>query len=228
MRILVIEDEVTLTNGIRRGLEQAHYTVEVAHDGIQGLEMALAESFSLIILDWMLPGMDGLRICEELRAQRRSIPVLMLTARGSVSDRIMGLEAGADDYLPKPFDLAELLARVKAILRRDRVHKARNIQVADLKIDTQSHQVIRGEQEIVLTHKEYLLLEALAGHEGRILSREEIVHNIWMDEDCFSNVVDVCVGQLRKKIDADHRVKLIQTVRGFGYMVRQSPVEEPD
>src|SRR5579871_2570257 len=136
MRILVIEDEVALAKGVRRGLEQANYIVETAHDGLRGLEMALAESYSLIILDLMLPGMDGLRICEELRARRRSVPILMLTARGSVPDRVRGLQTGADDYLPKPFDFTELLARVQALLRRDKVNKVRVIRVADLEVDT--------------------------------------------------------------------------------------------
>jgi two-component system copper resistance phosphate regulon response regulator CusR len=146
----------------------------------------------------------------------------MLTARGSVGDRVRGLETGADDYLPKPFDLAELLARVHALLRRDKIHKTRVIRVADLEIDTLAHKVTRSRREITLTHREYQLLEALAANEGRVLTREVIQERVWMDDESYSNVVDVCIGQLRKKIDADHEVKLVQTIRGTGYTLRPS------
>ncbi len=221
MRVLIVEDEKALAIGLKRGLEQAHFDVELAPDGIVGLKRALAEEFTLIVLDVMLPGIDGLRIFEELRARRRTVLILMLTARASVPDRIRGLETGADDYLPKPFDLDELLARVQALVRRERVNRARIIKITDLVVDTRARRVVRAGREIHLTHNEYLLLEALAFHEGVILSRETIQERIWQDDESYSNVVDVCVGQLRKKLDALYDVKLIQTVRGFGYRLSQ-------
>jgi two-component system copper resistance phosphate regulon response regulator CusR len=220
MRILVIEDETGIANMICRGLEQARYTVDVARDGTQGLEKALENTYSLIILDLMLPGIDGWRVCEELRSRRDKTPILMLTARDTVEDRVRGLDTGADDYLPKPFDFQELLARVRALLRRDKMHRARIIRVADLEIDTAQRRVTRGGIEIGLSHREYELLEALAAHESRVLTREVIQERIWMDEESYSNTVDVYIGMLRKKIDAGHSVKLIQTVRGAGYTLR--------
>ena len=221
MRVLLIEDEAPLAKGIKRALEQAHFDVDLAADGTVGMEMALAGEYSLIVMDIMLPGMDGLQICEELRARRRTVLIMMLTARGGISDRIRGLETGADDYLPKPFDLEEFLARVQALVRRERVNRARKIRVLDLEIDTRTRRVLRGGREIHLTYKEYLLLEALATQEDIILTRDVIQERIWQDEESYSNVVDVCVGQLRKKIDAGFDTKLIQTVRGFGYRLSQ-------
>jgi DNA-binding response OmpR family regulator len=226
MRVLVIEDEIALAKGLKRGLEQAHFDVDTCTDGSAGLEMALHGEYALIVMDLMLPGMDGLRICEELRSRRRTVLILMLTARGSISDRIRGLETGADDYLPKPFDLGEFLARVQALVRRERVNRSRTIRVSDLVIDTRTRRVTRNAAEIHLTYKEYLLLEALASQEGIILSRETIQERIWQDEESYSNVVDVCVGQLRKKVDAAYDVKLIQTVRGFGYRLTQPTMED--
>ncbi|MCW3052870.1 MAG: two component transcriptional regulator, winged helix family [Chthonomonadales bacterium] len=217
MRILLIEDEEALAQGLKRGLELAHFNVETAADGITGLERALKEEYTLIVIDVLLPGMNGLQICEELRSRRRTVLILMLTACGSVADRIRGLETGADDYLPKPFDLGEFLARVQALVRRERVNRTRKIRIAGLEVDTRTRHVTRNGQEIHLTHKEYLLLEALAAQEGTILSRETIQERIWQDEESYSNVVDVCVGQLRKKVDAAFDMKLIQTVRGVGY-----------
>ncbi|HLJ56969.1 MAG TPA: response regulator transcription factor [Chthonomonadaceae bacterium] len=225
MRVLIIEDEAALAKGLKRGLEQAHHDVEIATDGVSGLQRALNGDFGLLVMDLMLPGIDGLRICEELRARRRTVLILMLTARGSIGDRIKGLETGADDYLPKPFDIGEFLARVHALIRRERVNRTRTIRVADLEIDTRTRRVSRAGREIHLTYKEYLLLEALAAQEGVILSRDTIQERVWQDEESYSNVVDVCVGQLRKKVDAAFDVKLIQTVRGFGYRVSR-PMEE--
>lgn len=226
MKILVIEDDVAIGRVLRRGLEQAHYTVETATDGLTGLDTALRTEFSLIILDLMLPGMDGSRICEELRDRRCRTPILMLTARGTISDKVRGFEMGADDYLPKPFDFAELLARVQALLRRDKMHKRRLIRIADLVIDTNSRQVTRGGAEIPLTPREYELLEALASREGSAVTREVIQERVWFDEDSFSNTVDVYIAILRKKIDAGHDVKLIHTMRGVGYTLRR-PIQ-PD
>ena len=217
MKILIIEDEAAIAAVVAQGLRQAQYLVEVAEDGREGLRRALEERFSLILLDLMLPGMDGMEICRQLREARRTTPILMLTARDAVPDRVRGLEVGADDYLPKPFDFTELLARVGALLRRDRVHKARQIQIADLEIDTTLRRVTRAGQEIMLTPREYALLEALAGREGHVLTREVIQEQVWMDDDSSSNTVDVYIGALRKKIDAGREPRLIQTVHGLGY-----------
>ena len=220
MKILLIEDEPGIARLIRRGLEDAGYTVEATANGRQGLEMAEEKSYNLLLLDLMVPGLDGWQVCEALRAAGSQLPILMLTARDSVPDRVRGLDLGADDYLPKPFEFPELLARVRALLRRDRVHRSRVIQVDDLVIDTGQRRVTRAGAEVGLSHREYELLEALAAHESQVLTREVIQERIWMDEDSYSNTVDVYIGMLRKKIDAGHPRKLIQTVRGLGYTLR--------
>lgn len=227
MKLLLVEDEAGITRVLRRGLEMAHFEIDIAQDGKKGLEMALSQEYSLIILDLMLPGMDGREICKELRVKRRTTPILMLTALSTLSDRVNGLETGADDYLCKPFEFPELLARVQALLRRDKIHKGRNIRILDLNIDTQLHYVERNGSEIPLSQREYLLLEALATNEGRVLSRETIQERVWMDEDSYSNVVDVYIGLLRKKIDAGSDIKLIHTVRGLGYSLRR-PEEDKE
>jgi two-component system, OmpR family, copper resistance phosphate regulon response regulator CusR len=221
MRILLIEDDEMIAELVRRGLDEARFDVSVANDGAAGLELALHGNYALIILDLMLPGRDGWSVCDTLRTRRYTTPILMLTARNTVQDRVRGLEAGADDYLAKPFDLAELLARVRALLRRDKIHKARIIRISDLEIDTATGSVRRGGREIYLTPREYCLLEALALNEGRVLTREMIQDNIWRDDESYSNTVDVHINSLRKKIDAPHEVKLIQTVYRAGYMLRQ-------
>lgn len=227
MRILVVEDDVVIANLIRKGLEQARFEIDVAPDGNTGLKLALAEPYGAIILDVMLPGKDGWAVCAALRERRNTTPILMLTARDSVDDRVRGLETGADDYLPKPFDFKELLARVRALLRRDKLHKARVFRVADLEVDTSAGRVTRSGQEISLTPREYALLEALAANEGRVLTREMIQDRVWMDDEGFSNTVNVHVANLRKKIDAGHDVKLIHTVHGFGYSLRAPESELP-
>jgi two-component system copper resistance phosphate regulon response regulator CusR len=168
----------------------------------------------------MLPGIDGWEVCRRLRDIRDTTPIMMLTARDSVRDRVHGLEIGADDYLPKPFDFAELIARVHALIRRDRVHRSRVIHIDDLVIDTGTRTVTRMGQQISLTNREYTLLEALASREGQVLTREAIMERVWMDEDSYSNTVDVYIGLLRKKIDSGHDVKLIQTAHGVGYVLR--------
>jgi DNA-binding response OmpR family regulator len=220
MKILLIEDDEAITRLVRRGLERAGYTVDTAPNGTQGLAMALEGMYGLILLDLMLPGMDGWAICRELRERRRGVPILMLSARDAVPDRVRGLDLGADDYLPKPFEFPELLARVRALLRRDKVHRTRVIRVADLVLDTGQRQVTRAGKDIALSRREYDLLEALAGHQGQILTREVIQERVWADEDSYSNTVDVYIGLLRKKIDNGHAQKLIQTVRGVGYTLR--------
>lgn len=220
MRVLVVEDEAGIANMIREGLEDAGYSVDVARDGQTGLELAQEHTYHLLILDVMLPRRDGFSVCEELRAQRNRVPILMLTARDTVKDRVRGLDTGADDYLPKPFDFQELMARVRALLRRDKVNRTRVIRVGDLTVDTAQHRVTRAGVEINLSNREYDLLAALAANEGKVLTREAIQERIWMNEDAVENTVNVYIGMLRKKIDANHPVKLIQTVHGVGYTLR--------
>lgn len=222
MRILLVEDEVAIASVIKRGLERAGYSVTAVHDGAEGLERATMEKWELILLDVMLPGRDGLDICRSLRARRDTTPILMLTARDAVPDRVRGLEVGADDYLPKPFAFEELLARVRALLRRESVHRTALIQIRDLEIDTTSRRVTRNGVEIPLTPREWSLLEALVRSEDRPLSRETILSRVWDDEGrTGSNTVDVYINQLRRKIDADADVKLIHTVHGVGYVLRK-------
>lgn len=221
MRVLVVEDEEAIGLVLRRGLTEARYQVDLATDGKTGLQLALENEYQLIVLDLMLPGMDGFQICRELRRRRIATPILMLTARDAVDDRIQGLDTGADDYLPKPFDFNELLARLRALLRRDKVHKGRQIQIADLELDTVSRRVTRAGKEISLTPREYALLEALASNEGRVLSREVILERVWMDLDSLSNTVDVHVGALRRKVDSGQAVRLIHTVHGVGYTLKR-------
>ncbi len=226
MRILLIEDEEALGSVIRQGLERGAreggplHTVDWERDGAAGLERARRGGYDLIVLDLMLPGRDGWSICEALRARRDTTPILMLTARGDVDDRVRGLEIGADDYLAKPFAFKELRARVHALLRRDKIHKGNVIRIADLAIDTGSRRVERGGQEVSLTPREYTLLEALALREGQVLSRELIQERIWRDDESYSNTVEVHIGALRRKVDADRAVRLIHTVHRYGYMLR--------
>jgi two-component system copper resistance phosphate regulon response regulator CusR len=226
MRLLLVEDEEPIADVVQRGLEESGYAVDVAHEGNRGLKLALEEDYALILLDLMLPGQDGWTICRTLRSRRITTPILMLTARDAVQDRVQGLEMGADDYLPKPFDFGELLARVRALLRRDSIHKTRQITIADLEIDTGSNRVTRAGQEIPLTRREYSLLEALAMNEGRVLTREVIQSRVWSNDESYSNIVDAHIRILRKKIDADHPIKLIHTVHGLGYTLKRPEDEE--
>jgi DNA-binding response OmpR family regulator len=220
MRILLIEDDEVIAERIKVGLERARFTVDVASDGETGLEMAREGPYAVLLLDLMLPGRDGWSVCEALRLRRNPVPILMLTARDAVEDRVRGLETGADDYLPKPFDFNELLARIRALLRRDQMHKSRVIQIADLEINTSARQVRRGGREIILTPREFSLLEALARNEGRALTREYILERVWGDDESYSNTVSFHVASLRKKVDAEHDVKLIHTVHAVGYVLR--------
>lgn len=228
MRVLVVEDEPVIAEAIKEGLEEEHFQVEVAHDGAAGLRLAQEGPFAAIVLDLMLPKIDGWQICRALREDGIDTPILMLTARGEPNERVQGLEMGADDYLPKPFHFPELLARINALLRRDRRYRGKAIRIGDLEIDTAARTVRRAGLAISLTQREYTLLVALASREGRVLTRETIQERVWMDDASlasFSNTVDVHIGQLRKKIDNDHPVKLIQTIRGVGYVLRR-PDEE--
>ncbi|HEY3781142.1 MAG TPA: response regulator transcription factor [Fimbriimonadaceae bacterium] len=220
MRVLVVEDDAVIARQIAGVLEREHLTVDIASDGEEGLHQAYMNAYALIVLDIMLPKRDGWSVCEDLRKNRETVPILMLTARDSVDDRIKGLEGGADDYLPKPFDVREFVARVKALLRRDKVHRTGIIQIADLEIDTNAHTVKRAGQEIDLTPREFSLLEALARNQGRTLTRTIILDSIWNNEESLENTVNFHVASLRKKVDAPYETKLIQTVHGIGYVLR--------
>jgi two-component system copper resistance phosphate regulon response regulator CusR len=222
MRLLVVEDDEEIAEQIARALRGDGYTVDVLDNGRDAPGQVAMNHYLLIVLDGMLPGMDGWAVCRELRRRRDAVPILMLTARDSVDDRVRGLEEGADDYLVKPFDYRELLARVRALIRRDKVVRTGIIKVADLEIDSRSHHVTRAGQEIRLTPREYSLLEALARNAGRTLTRDVILDRIWDREENTENAVNFHVTSLRRKVDAGHDVKLIHTVHGFGYVLRSS------
>lgn len=220
MKILLVEDDELIGQAVVQGLREAHFQVDWATDGASGLEEAQDKGYGLLILDVMLPQMDGWSIVRTLRGRRDTTPILMLTARDSVEDRVKGLEMGADDYLPKPFDFTELMARVRALMRRNAVNKGRVIKVGDMTIDTKERQVTRGGDQIALTPREYSLLEALATRAGQVLTRDVILEHVWMNEESLPNTVDVYIGLLRRKIDAGRDTKLIRTVHGLGYSLR--------
>jgi len=221
LKILLIEDEAPIAAVIKKGLEKAHFTVDVARDGEEGLAKAMDGGYALILLDLMLPKRDGWSVCQALRSRRDRTPIVMLTARDAVNDRVKGLEMGADDYLPKPFAFSELLARVRAQVRRDGSYRARLLKLRDVEIDTVARRVTRAGTEVALTPREYTLLEALATHEGEPLRRETILERVWMDPDgAASNVVDVHINTLRRKIDSGTDQRLIHTVHGVGYVLR--------
>ncbi len=221
MKILVVEDEKKVASFIKRGLEEEKYEVVTIHDGEEGLATASEKSFDLIILDVMLPKMDGVTIMKELRARKVLTPVLMLTAKNEVEDIVAGLDSGSDDYLTKPFAFAELLARVRALLRRSEFDRGAEIRFADLRLDPVTHKVWRAEKEIDLTAKEYALLEYLVRNPNQVLTRTMIAEHVWdYTFDSFTNIIDVYVNYLRKKIDREAEKKLIHTVRGVGYILR--------
>jgi len=224
MRILVVEDERRITAFIKQGLEEENYAVDVAYDGIEALDWASAVNYDLILLDVLLPHKDGIEVCRELRAQGSGVPILMLTARDAVEDRVRGLDSGADDYLVKPFAFQELLARMRALLRRGSEAKTTRLQVGDLILDTLTRQAFRNERVIELSTREYALLEFLMRHPSQVLSRTQIADHVWSyDFFTASNVVDVYIGYLRRKIDDGFAIKLIQTVRGAGYKIEAEP-----
>jgi two-component system copper resistance phosphate regulon response regulator CusR len=220
MRILLVEDEPDAARILAKGLRRQKYAVDVAADGEAAEHEASVNDYDLIILDVMLPRKDGFEVCRELRAAGSAVPVLMLTARDTVRDRIAGLDIGADDYLTKPFDFHELLARVRALLRRGQALRPERIELADLTIDTRAHLVERAGRKIELTGKEYALLEYLARRAGELVSRAEIGEHVWdVNFDPFSNLIEVYIQRLRRKIDDGHRLKLIRTLRGEGYLL---------
>jgi two-component system response regulator MprA len=220
-RILIIEDEEKILQFLQRGLTYEGYRVVTADDGPAGLALARSEVPDLVILDWMLPGLDGLEVCRRLRAAGPT-PILMLTARESVSDRVLGLDAGADDYLVKPFEFDELVARVRALLRRARPEAADLLTFADLRLDTGTHQAYRGDRPIELTAKEYELLDLFLRHPRQVLTREVIFDRVWgYDFGGESNIIEVYVRYLRQKTEAAGEPRLLHTVRGVGYVLRE-------
>ncbi len=221
MKILIVEDEPKACDYLRQGLREAGFTVELVHTGVDGLHLALGGDHDLLILDVMLPGLDGWSILRRLRAQGRTVPVLFLTARDAVEDRVQGLELGADDYLVKPFSFAELLARVRTILRRGRsTLEATSIRVADLELDLLRRRVTRAGRRIDLTAKEFGLLELLMRRHGEVLPRSLIASQVWdVNFDSDTNVIEVAMRRLRAKVDDGFETRLIQTVRGMGYVL---------
>ena len=221
MRILLVEDEPKVASFIRRALEEESYAVDVCGDGTMGLDWAQGVNYDLIILDLMLPGLPGLQLLKQLRAAGVKTPVLILTARSEVDQRVKGLDAGADDYLTKPFAIEELIARARALFRRASGTPTGTLQVDDLVLNPVTREVTRGGQRIELTAKEYALLEYLMRNAGRVLTRPMITEHVWdLDFDTFTNVIDVYISYLRNKIDRGRDSSLIQTVRGSGYMIR--------
>jgi two-component system copper resistance phosphate regulon response regulator CusR len=221
MRILVVEDEAKVGSFIRRALEEESYAVDLCDDGSTGLNWARANSYDLIVLDVMLPGMSGLQVLEMLRKEKVNTPVLILTARAQVDQRVKGLDAGADDYLTKPFAIEELLARVRALLRRGVGEGTGLLQIEDLSFNPATREVTRGGQRIELTSKEYALLEYFMRNPGRVLTRPMIAEHVWnLDFDTCTNVIDVYVNYLRNKVDRGRERKLIHTIRGSGYVLK--------
>jgi heavy metal response regulator len=224
MRILVVEDEKKVASFIKKGLEEEHYAVDIAYDGEEGLVLAQINEYDLILLDIMLPKLDGMEVLRRIRGNGSSVPVLILTAKDSVEDIVTGLDTGSDDYLTKPFSFAELVARVRALLRRKAKEKTDILTVSDLSLSTSTRRVKRGEREIELTPKEYSLLEYLMRNPNRILTRTLITEHVWdYHFDPETNVIDVYVNYLRKKIDHGFEKKLIHTIRGSGYMMKDEP-----
>jgi DNA-binding response OmpR family regulator len=222
MRILIVEDDPRLGASLKKGLEASHYAVDLALDGEDGLLMALATPYDMVILDILLPGLNGFEICRQLRERERTMPILMLTALDEVNDRVKGLDMGADDYLVKPFALSELEARVRALLRRGSPVKVPRLQFMDITLDTTTHEVRRGERVLNLCNKEYALLEFFMRHPHQVLSRAMIAEHVWDgDTSHLSNVIDVYIRYLRRKLCDQNEPDVIHTVRGSGYQLRE-------
>jgi DNA-binding response OmpR family regulator len=226
MRVLIVEDDRSMAQLLKNGLEEENHVVSVAHDGAEALELCESYQFDVLVLDWMLPRMDGLEVAKRLRRSGRSAAILMLTARDAVPDIVKGLDAGADDYLTKPFSFAEFLARLRALGRRPAAATAPLLEAGDLALDPGTHQVFRGRHELHLTQTEYRLLEFLLRRSGGVASRRAIIEAVWgLDAEVEENTLDAFVRLLRAKVDQGHREKLIHTVRGFGYCVRRDSDE---
>lgn len=226
MKILVIEDDEKILKAVRRGLETEGYEITTARTGDEGMTRLEGAAFDLVVLDWMLPGRDGIAILKALRTRGPHPPVLLLTARDTVEDRVTGLDCGADDYLVKPFAFAELLARLRALLRRTAPEELSRRQVADLILDTRSRRAARNGREIALTPREFDVLACLMRHEGQVVTRQMLARDVWQETKRatpLDNVIDVHLAHLRKKVDGAGRRKLIQTVRGVGYRLREEP-----
>ena len=222
MRILLVEDNRRLSDSLRMILQEDGYAVDTAYDGIDGEEAGMISGYDVIILDIMLPGKDGLEVCRELRNRRINTPILMLTARDALEDRVIGLDSGADDYLVKPFEVDELRARIRALLRRESSGKSGLLSIADLELDPATHIVRRAGQPIELTAKEFSLLEYMMRHPNHLITREMAEEHLWSyDHIIASNVVDVYIRRLRRKIDDPCTVKLLETMRGAGYRIRE-------
>jgi DNA-binding response OmpR family regulator len=222
MKVLIVEDEHKIANLIKQGLEQERFVVDVAYDGTTGFDFASSEPYDVIILDRLLPGTDGLEICKKLRASGIHIPILMLTAKGQLADKVEGLNSGADDYLTKPFAFEELLARIKALVRRPKATTSNILQVEDLSLNIDTYEIKRGREQITLSSKEFSLLEYLMRHENKTLTKAQIINHVWSYEaNILPNTVEVFIGYLRNKVDRPFKDKtnLIQTVRGFGYKI---------
>lgn len=222
MKILVIEDEHKIANSIKQGLMQENFIVDVAYSGIEGYDLAISEEYDVIVLDRLLPGLEGLEICQKLREQKNHTPIIILTAKGQIADRVEGLERGADDYLIKPFAFEELLARIRALGRRPRKTLETILKLNDLSLNTETYQIKRGAVPIPLSSKEFALLEYLLRHSNKILTKEQIISHVWdYDANILPNTIEVYVGYLRNKIDKPFKKspKLIHTIRGFGYKI---------
>jgi heavy metal response regulator len=221
MRILVVEDEKRIADFIARGLKEEQYAVDIAYDGEDGLYLAEINPYDLMIFDIMLPKVNGVDMCRKLRSKKINTPILMLTARAAVKDKVTGLNAGADDYLTKPFSFEELLARVKVLLRRLAPNKTSLLKIADLELNQLNHEVKRAGKLIILTGKEFVLLEYFMLHAGQVISRSMISEHVWNEQfDSMSNVIDVHVRNLRNKVDDGYKKKLIHTLRGSGYVLK--------
>jgi DNA-binding response OmpR family regulator len=222
MKILIVEDEHLIANAIKKGLEQEHYVVDVAYDGLEGFDLASSGDYDLILLDLMLPNMNGLEICRQLRNEKNQVPILILTAKSQLEDKIDGLNCGADDYLTKPFAFEELLARIRALTRRPQSTITDNLSIGDLSLNLSNYEVTRQNKIIVLSSKEYSLLECLMRHANKILTKDQLIQHVWSYEsNILPNTVEVYIRNLRQKIDKNYKIKLIKTVRGFGYKISE-------
>ena len=222
MRILVVEDDPHLGPSVKKGLETRHYAVDLATDGEDGLLMGLTIPYDLIVLDVLLPRRNGFQVCQELRRERRTMPILLLTALGEVDQRVLGLDLGADDYLVKPFSFRELAARIRALLRRESDEKTAELRFLDITLDTRTHEARRNERAISLTSKQYALLEFLMRHPRQVLSRGMIAEHVWdLDAEHLSNVIDVYIRYLRRKLCEEGEPDVIHTIRGSGYQLKE-------